>query len=110
MSFAPAPWSVVWIAVFLVTCVNGRQNNPSASARVIDLINDDVVRPLPGQQQGNVVRTLEGDVFGTLNTTKNKETEFYAYRGIPYAVPPLGDLRFKVCFTEKAELDEFLKE
>jgi hypothetical protein len=61
----------------------------------VDFINVDAPSPT-SQQAGNVVRTLEGSVFGTFNQTKNKKVDFFAYRGIPYAVPPLGELRFKV--------------
>uniref|UniRef100_A0A336LTK4 Carboxylic ester hydrolase n=1 Tax=Culicoides sonorensis TaxID=179676 RepID=A0A336LTK4_CULSO len=41
-----------------------------------------------------ILNTKLGKIRGsTLTTWKN--TEFYAYRGIPYATPPLKELRFK---------------
>ncbi|XP_013418765.1 carboxylesterase 1C-like [Lingula anatina] len=41
----------------------------------------------------SVVQVQQGDVIGTTKTIGN--TTVHAYLGIPYAEPPLGDLRFK---------------
>ena len=39
--------------------------------------------------------TLEdGDVMGTVKISRNK-SEFAAFMGMPFAKPPLGELRFK---------------
>ena len=39
--------------------------------------------------------TLEdGEVMGTVKVSRNK-SDFAAFMGIPYAQPPIGDLRFK---------------
>lgn len=43
-----------------------------------------------------VVRTSDGVVLGVKNTTKWQKIDYYAYKGIPYAEPPTGELRFKV--------------
>ena len=43
---------------------------------------------------GEVVRTKHGAVRGTTVTELEKVTAFI-YRGIPYAAPPVGDLRWK---------------
>lgn len=49
--------------------------------------------------QTKIVQTSNGPVRGSRETSPRKRVEFHAFRGIPYARPPLGDLRFKVkCF------------
>lgn len=51
-------------------------------------------------QNGNplykTVVTENGAVRGKLGTTFLEEKLYYAYKAIPYAKPPIGDLRFKV--------------
>ncbi|BFF89528.1 esterase B1 [Drosophila madeirensis] len=42
-----------------------------------------------------VVQTTHGRVRGVMLKALYDEEEFYAFDGIPYAVPPLGTLRFK---------------
>lgn len=42
------------------------------------------------------ILTTNGWVRGSQETTQRKQLEFVAYRGIPYAKPPVGELRFKV--------------
>lgn len=44
-----------------------------------------------------IVKTLSGPIMGMIQTSR-KGLEFYAFRGIRYAEPPVGDLRFKVSF------------
>lgn len=46
-----------------------------------------------------IVKTESGPVRGVSLTTYLKNKTYNAYRGIPYAEPPLGELRFKVNFT-----------
>lgn len=43
-----------------------------------------------------VINTEYGKVRGKLDTTLFDNRLFYAFKGIPYAQPPIGDLRFKV--------------
>lgn len=43
----------------------------------------------------SVVITTTGPVRGKL--VQDEHVSYYAYLGIPYAEPPKGDLRFKVC-------------
>lgn len=43
-----------------------------------------------------VVETSNGKIRGILNTTFLNGISFYSFKGIPYAKPPIGDLRFKV--------------
>lgn len=42
------------------------------------------------------VKTESGHVTGKLEATIRHHQKFYAFRGIPYAKPPIGGLRFKV--------------
>lgn len=45
-------------------------------------------------QDGPIVEVAQGLVRGTVNTTDSGRT-FYSFRGIPYAQPPVGELRFQ---------------
>ncbi len=42
-----------------------------------------------------IVTTQSGQVVGTTDNSFFSR-EYFSYRGIPYAEPPIGDLRFKV--------------
>lgn len=43
-----------------------------------------------------VVNTATGPVRGRKQFTLYDDKPFYSFRGIPYAKPPIGSLRFKV--------------
>lgn len=43
-----------------------------------------------------IVETDSGPIRGVRNTTLLNGAIFYAFKGIPYAKAPIGDLRFKV--------------
>lgn len=43
-----------------------------------------------------IVETNYGPVRGQKRTSVLGE-QFFSFRGIPYAKPPVGELRFKVC-------------
>lgn len=43
-----------------------------------------------------VVNTTNGQVRGLSDRTQRINVDYYSFRGIPYAKPPTGDLRFKV--------------
>lgn len=43
-----------------------------------------------------IVETNTGSIRGLRETSLWKKVDFHAFRGIPYAKPPVGDLRFKV--------------
>lgn len=45
-----------------------------------------------------IVTIKDGKIQGNQKTNLNEET-FYCFLSIPYAKPPVGDLRFKVIFT-----------
>lgn len=42
------------------------------------------------------VNTTHGRIKGFVTVTSRKGKEYAAFLGIPYAIPPLGNLRFKV--------------
>jgi hypothetical protein len=46
---------------------------------------------LPPRQEAPIVRTINGTYFGNYVPVYNQD----AFLGIPYAQPPLGDLRFR---------------
>lgn len=43
-----------------------------------------------------VVETTNGTIHGRQNRTVGLNLIYYAYQGIPYAQPPVGNLRFEV--------------
>lgn len=45
-----------------------------------------------------VTKTAYGKVCGKREVTLFKESPYYSFRGIPYARPPIGELRFQVNF------------
>lgn len=47
-----------------------------------------------------IARTEHGKLEGTTSLARDGSTIF-EFLGVPYAVPPLGELRFKVCAIEK---------
>ncbi|KAG8235925.1 hypothetical protein J437_LFUL014281 [Ladona fulva] len=53
-------------------------------------------------EEATVVQTSKGRLRGTTMTSRNGR-EFYAFRGVRYALPPVGELRFKppVAVSEK---------
>lgn len=49
-------------------------------------------------QEFETVLTFSGRVRGRLHRTFFDNKPYYAFRGIPYAKPPIRELRFKVSF------------
>lgn len=45
-----------------------------------------------------IIDTKNGQVRGIRQTTLLNNIPFYSFKGIPFAKPPVGDLRFKVEF------------
>lgn len=43
-----------------------------------------------------IVNTIYGKVKGEQLTTLLEKKAYYSFKGIPYAAPPIGSLRFKV--------------
>lgn len=50
------------------------------------------------------VKTDNGDVEGTVAKSLFAKRNFYSFKGIPYAKPPVGELRFKVNFNKPLKL------
>ncbi|XP_055308325.1 esterase B1-like [Sitodiplosis mosellana] len=46
-------------------------------------------------EQYKIVETQNGPVRGVLETTILKKVSYYSFKGIPFAKPPIGDLRLK---------------
>ncbi|XP_050304288.1 juvenile hormone esterase-like [Anthonomus grandis grandis] len=46
------------------------------------------------QEEGPTVTIPDGEILGAVNYTANENLTFYSFRGIPYAKPPTGNLRF----------------
>lgn len=44
------------------------------------------------------VKLKQGEVSGRVQKTFLKHQNYYAFKGIPFAQPPTGDLRFKVIY------------
>lgn len=54
-----------------------------------------------------IIELSDGKLQGTIK--KNyKDEDFYAFLGIPFAKPPVGDLRFKVSVNNKYRLESIL--
>lgn len=47
-------------------------------------------------EEYKIIETENGQVRGLRKTTLLNGILFYSFKGIPYAKPPIGDLRFKV--------------
>lgn len=47
-----------------------------------------------------IVETNYGKVKGIMGKTFFKEKPFYAFKGIPFAKPPIGERRFKVIYKK----------
>lgn len=43
-----------------------------------------------------VVKTKSGELLGKVATTLLDQRKFYSFQGIPYAKPPVNQLRFRV--------------
>nr|CAI5839956.1 unnamed protein product [Callosobruchus analis] len=41
------------------------------------------------------VQTPKGTLQGSVKRTKDQGVQYFSFQGIPYALPPIGDLRFK---------------
>ena len=48
-----------------------------------------------GGRTGRIIDTSTGKVRGAVSLSR-QHREFYSWRGIPYAEPPVGNLRFAV--------------
>lgn len=59
-----------------------------------------VITSTKGSADDNVieVNTANGPVRGHLGRTLFENREYFAFKGIPYAEPPVERLRFKVTF------------
>lgn len=56
------------------------------------------------QFQPPVYETNDGTVEGQVQYTLFNRKPYYAFKGVPYALPPIGSLRFKVIYNSESEL------
>nr|AYN64428.1 carboxylesterase [Dendroctonus armandi] len=47
-----------------------------------------------GQETAPLITISDGELIGSVNYTYHEKVLYYAYRGIPFAKKPIGDLRF----------------
>lgn len=55
-------------------------------------------------EEHKIVSTDLGNVRGNVLQTLLDNRDFYAFRGIRYAQPPIGELRFKVSLMDRTRL------
>lgn len=48
------------------------------------------------QETAPLITISDGELIGSVNYTYHEKVLYYAYRGIPFAKKPIGDLRFAV--------------
>lgn len=51
------------------------------------------------ETENPIIDTTNGKIEGKILTTLFEKREYYGFMGIPYAVPPLKELRFTVKFV-----------
>lgn len=49
-----------------------------------------------GTKGGTVVQVSQGKLMGLEMKSVNQKTAYYSFQGIPFAQPPVGELRFMV--------------
>lgn len=57
-----------------------------------------ILSQVKAYEEYKVIGTSNGEVRGRRNTTLLKNVPYYSFKGIPYAKPPIDDLRFKVSY------------
>ena len=74
----------------------GRRMPPWCHVNVILVIFGKILTA--GSEDAPLVEIEDGHLRGVFMETKGKLEKFSAFMGIPYARPPLGELRFEVIF------------
>lgn len=77
--------------------VLGRNKNFQFILTVISLVSVNHCAPSTSSiEPPPIVKTKNGELIGKIATTLLDQRKFFSFRGIPYAKPPVGSLRFRV--------------
>lgn len=63
---------------------------------LLGVLSISVIAATSADDEHKIVETNSGRIRGLRKTTLLKKIPYYSFKGIPYAKPPIGDLRFKV--------------
>lgn len=55
-----------------------------------------IISATSADDEHKIIKTKNGPIRGLRKITLLKKIPYYSFKGIPYAKPPIGDLRFKV--------------
>ena len=81
-------------SAFLTACDDGSTAQEAASADATTA-SDPAATSLAGEPVGNVVQTQWGAVRGAMTVDDRVGVSARIFRGLPYAAPPVGDLRWR---------------
>lgn len=64
--------------------------------KILEVVSFFVILHIAKASEYKIVTISTGKIRGQKYQTIYEQIEYYAYRGIPFAKPPIGNLRFKV--------------
>lgn len=86
------------LSLFFVIHVNGKMETSHNLTKYLLVFATLILftRASSIYQQYQIAYTQDGAVRGHLNHSLFFYTPYYSFRGVPFATPPIGQLRFKV--------------